>query len=158
MQTSVNRQPQLHPPFIFRPYPSPVAHPIMLQPLRTAIPHVPDIAAAKDWYRTATGIAPHVDAPFYVGFDLGETELDLAPAPEARGTGQGGATACWRVRRVDDARVHLLSIGGVAVGAPRDVGGEIRVASARDPFGNVIGVIAIPGEGGTPSVDGVSHP
>lgn len=158
MQTSTNRQPQ-HLSSVFRrppPYPSPVAHPLMLQPLRPAILHVPDITATKTWHRKATGIAPYCDAPFYPAFDLGGTELGLDPDPEARGTGQGGTTAYWRVRRMDDALAHLLSIGGVAAGAPRDVGGGIRVASVREPFGTVIGVIAIPGERGTPSVDGVS--
>lgn len=129
----------------------------MFQTLRTAILHVPDIAAAKEWYAKATGIAPYFDAPFYVGFDLGGTELGLDPDPTAGAAGRGGTTAYWRVRRVDDALAHLLSIGGVASGAVREVGGGIRVASVRDPFGNVIGIIEIPGEGGTPPVDGASH-
>lgn len=127
-----------------------------LQTLRTAIIHVPDLAAAKAWYAQATGVAPYFDAPFYVGFDLGGTELGLDPDPAAGTAGSGGTTAYWRVRQVEDALRHLLSIGGVAMGEVRAVGGGIRVALVRDPFGNVIGVIEIPGEGGAPPVDGAS--
>ncbi len=32
--------------------------------LRTAIYHVSDIDAAKDWYRSVLGIAPYFDQPF----------------------------------------------------------------------------------------------
>jgi len=129
----------------------------MLQTLRTAILHVPDITAARDWYAKATGIAPYFDEPFYVGFDLGGTELGLDPDPEAGTAGTGGTTAYWRVRDVDQALAHLLAIGGAPSGPVRDVGGGIRVASVRDPFGNVVGMIEIPGEGGTPPAGEASH-
>lgn len=122
----------------------------MFQTLRTVIQHVPDLAAAKAWYAKATGIAPYFDEPFYVGFDIGGTELGLDPDPAAGSTGLGGTVVHWRVRDVDQAMAHLLSIGGVPLADVRDVGGGIRVAAVRDPFGNAIGVIEIPGEGGTP--------
>ncbi len=130
----------------------------MFQTLRTVIVHVPDITAAKAWYAQATGVAPYFDEPFYVGFDIGGTELGLDPDPAAGAAGEGGSAPYWRVQNVDVALAHLLSIGGVASGAVRDVGGGIRVASVRDPFGNVVGVIEIPGEGGTPPMDGAAHP
>ena len=128
----------------------------MFQTLRTAVIHVPDITAATTWYTKATGIAPYFDEPFYVGFDIGGTELGLDPDPTDGQAGTGGTSAYWRVRDVDQALAHLLSIGGVASGAVREVGGGIRVASVRDPFGNTIGVIEIPGEGGTPPLEGAA--
>ena len=127
----------------------------MLQALRTLVVHVPDLAMAREWYTRATGVAPYFDEPFYVGFDLGGTELGLDPDPDSGRPGAGGTAAYWRVRNADDALAHLLSIGGVAHGAVRDVGGGIRVASVTDPFGNVVGVIEIPGEGGAPP--GAAH-
>lgn len=129
----------------------------MFQTLRTVIVHVPDLAAAKAWYAQATGTAPYFDEPFYVGFDIGGTELGLDPDPKAGAAGKGGTAPYWRVQNVDVALAHLLSIGGVESGAVQEVGGGIRVASVRDPFGNVVGVIEIPGEGGTPPVDGAAH-
>ncbi len=129
----------------------------MFQTLRTVIMHVPDITAAKEWYAKATGVAPYFDEPFYVGFDIGGSELGLDPDPAAGTAGTGGLSAYWRVRNVDQGLAHLLSIGGVPAGEVQEVGGGIRVASVRDPFGNTVGVIEIPGEGGTPPAGGVPH-
>lgn len=130
----------------------------MLQALRTLILHVPDLEAAVAWYTRATGIAPYFHEPFYAGFELGGTELGLDPNPESGSPGEGGATPYWRVQDVDAALAHLLDIGGTAREPVTDVGGGIRVASVRDPFGNAIGVIQVPGEGGAPRVTGeVGH-
>ncbi len=122
----------------------------MFQTLRTVIVHVPDLAAAVSWYTKATGVAPYFHEPFYAGFDIGGTELGLDPDPKSGAAGRGGSAPYWRVQNVDVAHAHLLSIGGTPSGAIRNVGGGIRVASVLDPFGNVVGVIEIPGEGGTP--------
>jgi catechol 2,3-dioxygenase-like lactoylglutathione lyase family enzyme len=128
----------------------------MLQTLRTVIFHVPDLAAAVAWYTRATGVAPYFHEPFYAGFDLGGTELGLDPDPEAGRAGGTGGTPYWRVRNVDEAHAHLLAIGGRPSAAIRDVGGGIRVAVVADPFGNAVGIIEIPGEGGAPAA-GDSH-
>jgi catechol 2,3-dioxygenase-like lactoylglutathione lyase family enzyme len=124
----------------------------MFQTLRTIVFHIPDLDAAVAWYTKATGVEPYFHEPFYAGFEIGGTELGLDPDPAAGKAGRGGAGPYWRVRNVDEAHAHLLSIGATPSGAIRDVGGGIRVASVLDPFGNVVGVIEIPGEGGTPPV------
>lgn len=129
----------------------------MLQALRTVIFHVPDLQAATAWYTRATGIAPYFDELFYVGFDLAGTELGLDPNPSARSAGPGGATPYWRVRNVDEACAHLLGIGGTLRDAVEEVGGGIRVAVVADPFGNPVGVIEIPGEGGAKAVEASEH-
>lgn len=141
--------------------PSPFLLPLspMLQSLRTVIFHVPDLTAATAWYTKATGIAPYFNEPFYVGFDLAGTELGLDPNPSAGGAGEGGATPYWRVRNADDAWAHLVSLGGTSRDAVHEVGGGIRVAVVADPFGNSVGVIEIPGEGGAKAAEEASaHP
>lgn len=130
----------------------------MFQTLRTIVIHVPDLAAAKAWYAKATGATPYFDEPFYVGFDLGGTELGLDPNSMSGMPGVGGTSAYWRVQNVDEALAHLLAIGGTPQEAVHEVGGGIRVAAVLDPFGNAIGVIEIPGEGGTPPATAKSHP
>ena len=129
----------------------------MLQSLRTVIFHVPDLAAATTWYTKATGIAPYFNEPFYVGFDLAGTELGLDPDPSSGPAGSGGATPYWRVRNADEAYAHLVSIGGTSRDTVREVGGGIRVAVVSDPFGNSVGVIEIPGEGGAQAAAGAAH-
>ena len=126
----------------------------MLQTLRTVIFHVPDLASAVAWYTRATGVTPYFHEPFYAGFDLGGTELGLDPDPQEGRTGGAGATPYWRVRSIDEAHAHLLAIGGTPSAAIREVGGGIRVAVVDDPFGNAVGIIEIPGEGGAPAAEG----
>jgi catechol 2,3-dioxygenase-like lactoylglutathione lyase family enzyme len=111
--------------------------------LRTAVYHVTDIARAKAWYRSLLGIEPYFDQPFYVGFNVGGFELGLHPADEGHARG-ADAVAYWGIERMTTAWPRLLSLGATAVSAPQDVGDGIQVATVRDPFGNLLGVIENP--------------
>jgi catechol 2,3-dioxygenase-like lactoylglutathione lyase family enzyme len=112
--------------------------------LRTAIYNVTDIARARAWYRSLLGIDPYFDQPFYVGFNVGGFELGLHPAGEGHTTGPGGAVAFWGVERMTTAWPRALGLGAVAESAPQDVGEGIQVATVRDPFGNLLGLIENP--------------
>jgi hypothetical protein len=48
------------------------------------------------------------------------------------------------VLAIYDAYERLLDCGAQARNSVKDVGGDIRVASVADPFGNVIGLIQNP--------------
>jgi len=115
----------------------------MLQGLRTVIYHAPDLAAAKAWYTAAFGVTPYFDEPFYVGFEIGGFELGLNPDTSGVNVGNN-AVAYWGVADIDDAYARLLDRGGRALDPVKDVGGDIRVATIADPFGNVIGLIQNP--------------
>ena len=111
--------------------------------LRTVIYHAPDLARAKAWYTAAFGVAPYFDEPFYVGFNIGGFELGLDP--DASGVHAGNnAIAYWGVDDIDASFRHLIQRGAEPRVPVRDVGGDIRVASIADPFGNVIGLIQNP--------------
>jgi predicted enzyme related to lactoylglutathione lyase len=112
----------------------------MIQGLRTVIYTVPDLARGKAWYGKVLNRAPYFDEPFYVGFAVGGFELGLIPdgVPSADGT-----QAYWGV--ADAAELTRLTELGGAVHEPvKDVGGGIKVAAVRDPFGNVFRVIENP--------------
>ncbi len=111
--------------------------------LRTVKYAAPDLAKAKAWYTEAFGVAPYFDEPFYVGFEIGGYELGLDPDPAGVTVGTN-VVAYWGTDDVDAAYARLLSIGATEHHAPVDVGGGIRLASVRDPVGNVVGVIANP--------------
>jgi predicted enzyme related to lactoylglutathione lyase len=111
--------------------------------LRTVIYHAPDLAKAKAWYTAAFGVAPYFDEPFYVGFDIGGFELGLHP-DGADVTIGNNAVAYWGVPDIAKAHAHLLDRGAEPREAVQDVGGDIKVASVADPFGNVIGLIQNP--------------
>jgi predicted enzyme related to lactoylglutathione lyase len=117
----------------------------MFQGLRTVIYPVSDIGRGKAWYAMVLGFGPYFDEPFYVGFNVGGYELGLDPDPEAGKPGPGGAVAYWGVENADGAWKRLLELGASPQSDVRDVGGGIRVATLRDPFGNVFGIIENPG-------------
>jgi catechol 2,3-dioxygenase-like lactoylglutathione lyase family enzyme len=109
----------------------------MIQGLRTAVYPTPDLARGKEWYRRVLGCDPYFDEPYYVGFSAGGFELGLVPDGQP---GTAGVQVFWGV---PDAAAELAR--GAGVHEPvRDVGGGIKVASVRDPFGNVFGVIENP--------------
>tara|TARA_B100000965_G_scaffold345723_1_gene316689 strand:- start:8 stop:403 length:396 start_codon:yes stop_codon:yes gene_type:complete len=112
--------------------------------LRTAIYKVPDLAAAKDWYAGAFGVAPYFDEAFYVGFNIAGYELGLMPDPMPAGDKADNVLTYWGVEDIEGEVTRLCGLGGTVHAAPANVGGEIVVASVTDPWGNVIGLIYNP--------------
>ncbi len=113
----------------------------MITGLRTVIYPVDDLAKGKAWYAKVLGAEPYFDEPFYVGFSVGGFELGLVPdgVPGAQ-----GARTYWGVPSADAELTRLLGLGGVKHEPVTDVGGGIKVAAVRDPFGNVFGIIENP--------------
>ena len=63
----------------------------------------------------------------------------------AKPVGEGnGGLAYWGVPDAAIALQQLSAAGASIQGALQDVGDGIRVASVRDPFGNILGVIENP--------------
>jgi catechol 2,3-dioxygenase-like lactoylglutathione lyase family enzyme len=110
--------------------------------LRTAVYYVEDMQKARDWYTSVLGQPPYFDEPFYVGFNVGGFELGLHPA-EGRSKGEGHA-AYWGVDNAETALQKLLELGATENEGVQDVGGGIKVATVKDPFGNVLGIIENP--------------
>jgi predicted enzyme related to lactoylglutathione lyase len=111
--------------------------------LRTVIYRVPELARARDWYAEAFGVRPYFDQPYYVGFEVGGYELGLQPGTEGVRIGDN-AVAYWGVADIGAAHAALLAKGAGAADPIADVGGDIKVATVTDPFGNVIGIIENP--------------
>ena len=114
----------------------------MIQGLRTVIYPVTDIARAAEWYGRVLGAEPYFNQPFYVGFSVGGFELGLVPDGQP---GPAGATAYWGTADAAAEVARLLGLGAVLESEVMDVGEGIRVATVRDPDGNLIGVIENPG-------------
>jgi predicted enzyme related to lactoylglutathione lyase len=112
--------------------------------LRTTIYPVTDLAKARSWYSEVLGVKPYFDEPFYVGFNVGGFELGLDPDTSAQPPGAAGGVAYWGVEKADEAWARLLKLGATPASPVRDVGGGIRVATVKDPFGNVFGIIENP--------------
>jgi predicted enzyme related to lactoylglutathione lyase len=112
--------------------------------LRTAIYHVNDIERGKEWYRSVFGIEPYFDQPFYVGFNVGGYELGLQPDDDVTGERADGAVAYWGVANAETAFKHLIESGAKVHEPVQDVGEGIKVATVKDPFGNILGIIENP--------------
>ncbi|HLO91284.1 MAG TPA: VOC family protein [Lentimicrobium sp.] len=111
--------------------------------LRTVGYKVNDIYSAKQWYARAFNTDPYFDEPFYVGFNIGGYELGLQPE-EGNTDKADNVIVYWGVDDIHAEYNRLISLGATPHEEPNNVGGEIMVASVRDPFGNIIGLIFNP--------------
>ena len=112
--------------------------------LRTVIYKVADIDAAKEWYSRAFLTRPYFDEPFYVGFNIAGYELGLQPEDEVVTDKPESVLTYWGVEDINQEFNRLISLGAEVHSAPENVGGEILVASVRDLWGNIIGLIFNP--------------
>ena len=112
--------------------------------LRTVIYKVPDIDKAKKWYAGAFGVAPYFDMPFYVGFNIAGYELGLQPNEESGQPKSENVEMYWGVKAVEASYKRLISLAASANNAPQNVGEAIIVATVKDPWNNIIGLIDNP--------------
>lgn len=112
--------------------------------LRTTIYHVEDIEEAKQWYARILDIQPYFDEPFYVGFSVGGYELGLQPEEHPTKQKAISTLTYWGVDDIAATYQHLLNEGATEHEAPHEVGGGIQVASVKDPWGNLFGMIDNP--------------
>lgn len=116
----------------------------MILGLRTAIYKVGDMAKAVEWYAKAFQTQPYFNEPFYVGFNIGGYELGLQPEENPTTQKQESVTALWGVEDIQQEYDRLLALGATEYEKPTNVGGELMVASVKDPWGNILGLIYNP--------------
>ena len=112
--------------------------------LRTTIYTVPDLEKAKDWYSLAFETQPYFDEEFYVGFNIAGYELGLQPEQKSSAAKTANVKTYWGVENIEEVYERFLQLGALPCEKPQNVGGQIKVASVKDPFGNVIGIIYNP--------------
>ena len=112
--------------------------------LRTCIYRVTDLPAATEWYTKAFGKGPYFNEPFYVGFDVGGYELGLQPQEKPTTGDPENVLTYWGVDDVQAEYDRLLELGATSHEAPTNVGGPLIVATVRDPWWNIIGLIFNP--------------
>lgn len=111
--------------------------------LGTTIYQVSDLPKAKAWYAQWVGIQPYFDQPYYVGFNVAGYELGLQGEHPAA-TPVSNQVAYWRVADIRAEVERLIALGAARSADVTDVGDGILVASVRDPWGNVLGLIQNP--------------
>jgi lactoylglutathione lyase len=112
--------------------------------LRTIAYFVSDINKAKEWYKNAFQTEPYFDQPFYVGFNIGGYELGLQPDENPHKEKPKSVIAYWGVEDINQEYQRFLKAGATEHEKPLNVGGDLMVASVKDPWGNIIGIIYNP--------------
>ena len=107
----------------------------MNQGIQTIIYPVTDIAQAKALFSTLLGKEPYADAPYYVGFKVGDQDIGLDPNGHKH-----GMTPYYQVDDIKQSLQALLNADATTVQDVTDVGGGKLIAVVKDTEGNVIGL------------------
>ena len=110
--------------------------------VNTVLFPVRDAEAAKAIFNKLLGVAPIADAPYYVGWRIGEQDIGLVP--NGHKAGMTGPTPYFEVGDINAIRKAMLDAGAEPGDDVRDVGGGKLVATVKDPDGNVIGLSQTP--------------
>lgn len=111
--------------------------------LRTVIYKVNDLVKVTAWYTKAFKQEPYFNEVFYVGFNIGGYELGLLPETSSKAKADNIVTY-WGGENIVEAYRHFIELGATAHEEPNNVGGEIMVATVKDPWENCIGLIYNP--------------
>jgi len=114
----------------------------MIGTIKTIIYPVKDLAKAKAFYQQLLGIEPTTDAPYYVGFKIGD--LDIGLDPNGHNNGMTGPVSYWQVTNIKESLQQLLAAGAQTQHEAKDVGGGMLIATVLDADGNTIGLMQLP--------------
>ncbi|MEQ9424245.1 MAG: VOC family protein [Cyclobacteriaceae bacterium] len=111
--------------------------------LRTTIYCVPDLKQAQEWYSDVFETEAYFVSEQYIGFSIAGYELGLLHHKDNREK-TDNVLSYWGVDDIKSTFQKLLDKGGVVHEKPTDVGDGIMVATVRDPWQNVVGIIYNP--------------
>jgi predicted enzyme related to lactoylglutathione lyase len=114
----------------------------MNQGVKTIIYPVKDIAQAKTLYGNLLETDPYMDAPYYVGFKVGDQDIGLDPNGHRQG--MTGPVGYYHVDDIKKSLQQLVNAGAQMQQEVKDVGGGKLIASVKDVDGNIIGLIQSP--------------
>ena len=106
--------------------------------LNTVLYPVKDLDQAKATFTALFGVVPHVDSPYYVGYEVSGHEIGLIP--NGHDQGMTGPEPYYDVEDIDATLAALQGAGAMVVQEPTDVAAGLLVAKVRDTEGNLIGV------------------
>ena len=117
----------------------------MTSGMKTIICPVNDLGAAKAQYSALLGVAPSMDEPYYVGYDVEGQHLGLDPNGHRKG--MTGPVGYWHVADIHSSMQALLDAGAEKHEDVSDVGGGKLIATVKDSGGNIIGLLQAPAGG-----------
>ncbi len=108
----------------------------MNEGVKTIVYPVKDIARAKSLFRDLLGVEPYADAPYYVGFKVGNQDIGLDPNGHKE-----GMTVYYHVDDIQKSLQGLVQTGAQVQQEVKDVGGGRLIAVVKDADGNLIGLL-----------------
>ena len=111
----------------------------MFTGLKSVIYPSNDLEADTAFWEKATGIKPYFQQPYYVGFNIGGSELGLDP--NATKEGLTYPVSYWHVTNATEAAAKLVADGVTVNSELKDVGGGMMMGTFKDLHGNIFGII-----------------
>jgi predicted enzyme related to lactoylglutathione lyase len=111
----------------------------MTSGLKTILYPVKDLDAAKKLYGALLGVAPVVDQPYYVGYNVDGQDIGLDPNGHNRGI--TGPLGYWHVDDINATLAAMIAAGGEQAQPIADVGGGKLIATVKDADGNIVGLL-----------------
>lgn len=112
--------------------------------LRSCIFQSDDITAVSTWYKKVLETDPYFENENYIGFDIGWYELGIFKRESSYISSGNNVEIYWGVEDISSQLKKLLSLWAKLESPLTDVGWDIIMASVRDPFGNIFGLIYNP--------------
>ncbi len=103
---------------------------------------VKDVAGAKKFYNKLLGVKPYADAPYYVGYKVGDHEVGLVT--NGQDQGMTAPLPYFDVTDIKSTLKLLVELGAQVQQDVRNVGGGLLVASIKDKDGNITGLRQLP--------------
>ena len=101
------------------------------------------LSESKQLFTDLLGVEPMADAPYYVGFQVGEMQIGLVP--NGHDQGWTGPVCFFDVGDIEATIATATERGATVVQSPNDVGGGLLTALLKDAEGNLIGLRQLPG-------------
>lgn len=117
----------------------------MTSGMKTILYPVKDLAAAAKVYGALLGVAPVIDEPYSVGYNVNGQDVGLDP--NGQSNGMTGSLGYWHVEDIETTLAAILAVGGEQHQQITDVGGGKLVATVNDTDGNLIGLLQVPDGG-----------
>jgi predicted enzyme related to lactoylglutathione lyase len=114
----------------------------MTSGLGTVIFPVKDLDRAKAVFGSLLGVAPIMDEPYYVQFNIAGQEIGLDP--HGHDKGMTGPVIYWQVDDIETRLKRMVDAGAEVQQRVSDVGGGKLIATVQDADGNVIGLMQSP--------------
>lgn len=114
----------------------------MVQNIKLIVYPAKDLAVGKKFFSRLLGVEPYADAPYYVGYRIGDQEIGLDPNADKQGI--TGPVAYVEVSDIKTSLKSMQEAGAQIHQDVKDVGGGKLIALLKNKNGNIVGITQNP--------------